>query len=153
MSIYGVGIFMKVEENWININHNMGTNNVNTLCFNSAGQLLAGTISGVFRTNASVISVNNLNQTIPDEFILYQNYPNPFNPVTKISYRLGVASYVTLQVTDVLGKEVESLVNDKQNAGNYEVEFNGTDLPSGIYFYRLDVNGILSGVKRMILLK
>ncbi|MBK8552248.1 MAG: SBBP repeat-containing protein [Ignavibacteria bacterium] len=90
---------------------------------------------------------------IPDQYSLSQNYPNPFNPVTKINYELRVTNYVTLTVFDALSKEVAALVNEKQNAGKYSVEFDGSNLlPSGIYFYRLTTDGF-SDTKRMILLK
>ncbi len=62
-------------------------------------------------------------------------------------------NYISLKVFDVLGNEVATLVNEKQNAGSYSVEFNGTNLPSGIYFYRLEATGHLIDIKRMILLK
>jgi hypothetical protein len=74
---------------------------------------------------------------IPDSYNLAQNYPNPFNPVTVISYQLPVNSQVTLKVFDVLGREVATLVNENKNSGSYEIEFNGSKLPSGMYFYRL----------------
>jgi hypothetical protein len=73
----------------------------------------------------------------PSDFTLYQNHPNPFNPGTKINFVIPKSSFVNLKVYDVLGKEAASLVNDERPAGYYEVEFNATGLPSGIYFYRL----------------
>ena len=92
------------------------------------------------------------NTITPDKFNLSQNYPNPFNPTTKINYELRITNYVLLKVFDVLGNEVAALVNEKQNAGSYSIEFNGADLPSGIYFYKLEA-GDFSDTKRMILLK
>lgn len=89
-----------------------------------------------------------------DELLYYnlsQNYPNPFNPSTVISYRLPVIGFVTLKVYDILGREVATLVNEEKPAGEYEVEFNGTNLPSGIYFYQLARQ--YSETKKMILLK
>ena len=88
----------------------------------------------------------------PDNFYLSQNYPNPFNPKTIINYQLSMFSDVKIRVYDILGNEVETLVNQKQNAGSYEVEFDGSDLSSGIYFYKLDTENY-SDTKRMILLK
>lgn len=89
----------------------------------------------------------------PKEFELYQNYPNPFNPSTKINYKLRITGYTELKVYDVLGNLVSILVNQKQNAGSYEVEFNGSSLASGIYFYELEVDGSVIDTKRMILIK
>ncbi len=72
-----------------------------------------------------------------EEFILYPNYPNPFNPTTKINYSIPKQSIVTLKVFDVLGREIATLVNKEQSVGNYEVEFNASNLTSGIYLYRI----------------
>jgi len=85
--------------------------------------------------------------------ILYGNYPNPFNPVTKINYDLRITNYVSLKVYDILGKEIWTLVNEKQNAGIYEVDFDGSNFPSGVYFYKLTVDGNIIDTKRMMLLK
>lgn len=96
--------------------------------------------------------------SLPEEFSLGQNYPNPFNPTTRISYKLQVAGYIELNVFDVTGKLLASLVNAKQGSGSYEVEFDAADLASGVYFYSLTVNGKPQsgrqmGVKRMALVK
>ncbi len=87
-----------------------------------------------------------------NNFSLSQNYPNPFNPNTVISYRLPVTSNVTLKVYDILGREVATLVNEEKPAGEYEVEFDGSALPSGIYFYQLRARQY-SETKKMILLR
>ena len=86
------------------------------------------------------------------EFRLMQNYPNPFNPSTTISYELAKSGYVSLIVYDALGREITRLVNCNENAGAYSVNFDGNNLPSGIYFYRLTANG-KNGIKKMILLR
>ncbi len=75
---------------------------------------------------------------IPEEFNLYQNYPNPFNPVTTIEYSLPVSNKVLLKIYDILGREVSTLKNEIQPAGHYVINFDGTNLTSGIYFYRLE---------------
>ncbi|MEO6694909.1 MAG: T9SS type A sorting domain-containing protein, partial [Ignavibacteria bacterium] len=97
-------------------------------------------------------SISNSGLSIPVEFSLSQNYPNPFNPTTKINYEVPFANQVILKVYDLLGKEVMTLVNDKQPAGRYEVQFDGTALSSGAYFYRLEA-GDFKSIKRMILIK
>ncbi len=94
---------------------------------------------------------------IPEGFNLKQNYPNPFNPSTKIKYsipsnRKGGMSNVILKVCDILGNEIATLVNEEKPAGIYEVEFNGADLSSGIYFYQLKAAEFIQ-TKKMILLK
>jgi len=86
------------------------------------------------------------------KFKLLDNYPNPFNPTTKISWQSPVNGQQTLKVYDVLGREVATLVNEYREAGSYEVEFDATNLPSGMYIYRLQ-SGSYSDVKKMILSK
>ena len=96
--------------------------------------------------------ISNLNLEIPNEYSLSQNYPNPFNPATKIKYDIPISNYVTLKIYDVLGKEVASLVNEKQNAGSYTVDFFAGNLSSGVYFYRIK-SGEFIQTKSMMLLK
>ncbi|MEO6694315.1 MAG: T9SS type A sorting domain-containing protein [Ignavibacteria bacterium] len=98
------------------------------------------------------VHIVTISSEIPMKFNLFQNYPNPFNPSTKINYTIPNTQYTILKVYDALGKEVAQLVNQKQKAGSYEVDFDGKDLPSGIYFYKLST-GDFSDTKRMILLK
>ena len=88
----------------------------------------------------------------PDNFYLYQNFPNPFNPTTKISWQSPVSSWQTLKIFDLLGNEVKTLVNEYRPAGEYETEFDGTRLPSGVYFYQLRAGSYLE-TKKMVLLK
>jgi hypothetical protein len=92
-------------------------------------------------------------ENIPaDNFLLFQNYPNPFNPSTKISWQVPVGSWQTLKIYDVLGNEVATLVDEYKTAGSYEVEWNASGLPSGVYFYQLSANGFVES-KKMILIK
>lgn len=81
-----------------------------------------------------------------------QNYPNPFNPTTVINYELPKAAKVTLRIYDILGKEVANLVNDYKNEGRYSVEFNASNLPSGIYIYQLRT-GEYTSMRKMMLVK
>ncbi len=90
--------------------------------------------------------------TVPDQLALLSNYPNPFNPSTEIRYAIPVATQVKLTVFDAMGKQVAVLVNQNQPAGSYEVTFDGSNLASGIYFYRLETPAQLQ-IKQMILLK
>jgi len=98
------------------------------------------------------VGINSISDIISDNFYLSQNYPNPFNPTTNLEYRISKFEFVTLKIYDVLGNEVEILVNENQKAGSYKINFNGSKFPSGIYIYKLTVNGI-SQNKKMILLK
>lgn len=111
-------------------------------------------------------NVNNNTNEFPDKFTLYQNYPNPFNPVTKIKFDIpefplskgGLKGVVTLKVYDILGKEIQTLVNEQLQSGSYEVTFDarqpglGGNLPSGVYFYKLST-GNFSATKKLVLLK
>jgi hypothetical protein len=99
------------------------------------------------------VGVSNINSNSPENFALFQNYPNPFNPKTNIKYKIANNKFITLKVFDLLGKEILILVNKKQEPGIYEVSFNGGNLASGIYFYRLNVDGNTIETKKMVLLK
>ncbi len=101
-----------------------------------------GGITQVAPSNAAVI---------PRTMILEQNYPNPFNPSTMISYRLATGSMVTLTVYDLLGRQVETLVHERQNAGNHHVLFNAGNLSTGVYFYRLQAGSFVQTKKLMLL--
>ena len=88
----------------------------------------------------------------PTTFILFQNYPNPFNPSTKIKYSVPQTSQVQIKVFDVLGNEIETLVNEEKQTGTYELNWNAEGLPSGVYFYQLKAGSFVE-TKKMILLK
>ena len=105
----------------------------------------------IFSEILSHTDIENENFT-PEEFKLYQNYANPFNPVTKIKYQIPKPGLVTLKIYDILGKEVATLVNEEKSIGTYEVEFEGTNLSSGVYFYKL-TSGNNSETKKMTLMR
>jgi hypothetical protein len=88
----------------------------------------------------------------PATFSLGQNYPNPFNPSTAMRYEVPSTSHVTLTVFDMLGREVSVLVNDRREAGVYQVKFDGSNLASGMYFYRLRAGSFVA-TKRLLLLR
>jgi hypothetical protein len=106
----------------------------------------------IYLANDGVTGVEDRNDVVVERFRLEQNYPNPFNPSTTITYQVPENSFVSIKVYDVLGKEVTSLINEEKSVGSYEVEFDATSLPSGIYFYRLQA-GNYTTTKKMILLK
>ena len=114
--------------------------------------IYAGTFPNgiVYRRNLNEItSINNIKNNIPDKFSLSQNYPNPFNPSTIISYQLPKSGEVKLIIYDAIGREVKTLVNEQQNAGSYQVEFDGSNFPSGVYFYKL-TSSEFNDTKRMV---
>jgi len=88
----------------------------------------------------------------PLSFVLEQNYPNPFNPSTIINYTLPEEAYVIIKIYDSLGNEVQTLLKQRQATGKHQVEFNGNNLPSGIYLYKLEARDFIE-TKKMVLLK
>jgi hypothetical protein len=112
------------------------------------------------RPLAEIIGVQNISSEIPSKYSLHQNYPNPFNPTTKIRfdvaqhtpYPLSRGENISLKVYDILGKEIATLVNETLQTGSYEVTFDGSNLPSGIYFYQLRA-GEFVNTKKLTLLK
>lgn len=103
-------------------------------------------ISGV------TVGVTNISSLIPENYEISQNYPNPFNPETKIIYQIPVREKVIIKVSDVSGKEIETLVNEIQNPGTYQVNFNGVNYSSGVYLYTVQ-SGSFSKTMKMILIK
>jgi len=99
-----------------------------------------------------VIGIRNYTEEIPSNLELYQNYPNPFNPVTKINFAIPKQGYVNLKVYDILGREVKTLINEIKQAGYYSVDFNASNLSSGVYFYKIQVNEFMD-IKKMIVIK
>lgn len=109
-----------------------------TVDLSQLGQAVRFTIPGEILTLTSPPSViNPIGSVVPAEYKLSQNYPNPFNPATKISFDIPSNEYVKLSVYNALGKEVETLVSENLKAGKYEVNFIGSNLASGVYYYRL----------------
>jgi hypothetical protein len=107
---------------------------------------------GTTWSGAVLSSVDELETSVPGEFVLEQNYPNPFNPRTEIAFRLGEARPVTLTVYDLLGREITTLINSRLEAGEHVVSFDGKGLGSGIYIYRIHTGDFAAG-KKMVLLK
>jgi hypothetical protein len=104
------------------------------------------------------VGIKQVPNYIPEKFTLNQNYPNPFNPTTSIPFELKEASHVSLRVYDIRGRLIKEIVNGNWSASKYVGEFNGKDVSSGIYFYRIEITGdntneMFTETKRMILLK
>ena len=113
------------------------------------------TNTGNYKTETDGIAVrgnNEITTSLPTEFSLSQNYPNPFNPSTVINYELPSSNFVTLKIYDLVGKEVATLMNEKLDAGRYTATFNGSNLASGMYFYKISA-GNFTFVKKMVLIK
>ena len=99
-----------------------------------------------------LVPVGNNPDIIPDKYSLLQNYPNPFNPITTIQYQLPEGNWVSLKLFNLLGEEVKALVNEYQPAGVKSIRLEATDLPSGVYMYRLQA-GSYTASKRLVLMK
>ena len=126
---------------------------LNSICFVDAnnGWIVGDSGIVICIRNDSLTSVQNQSSVLTS-FRLLQNFPNPFNPNTKINYSIWQQSFVTLKVYDLLGREVATLVNEEKPAGEYEVDFIGSNLSSGVYFYQLQAGNFIE-TKKMILLQ
>ncbi len=152
--------------NWITydtLNSGLPNNCIRSFTIDNYGNKWIGTEKGlaVFHEGGIVSVKESENKKVyyPDKFVLYQNYPNPFNPTTKIKYDIQAPpnlpkgeALVQLKIYDILGREISTLVNKEQQPGTYEFQFDGSNLPSGVYFYRLQA-GSFSDTKKLVLLK
>ncbi|MFA5405244.1 MAG: T9SS type A sorting domain-containing protein [Ignavibacteria bacterium] len=109
--------------------------------------------------NYSSVGITPISSEVPNKYKLSQNYPNPFNPTTNIKFDIPKTSLVKMTIYDALGREIEILVNEKLKEGSYQVDWNASKYPSGVYFYKLEIADLsvraekFSDVKKMILLK
>jgi hypothetical protein len=130
-----------------NTSTHVSVSGLNSVVFN-----LAGLEAKVYSLQQYSITSVAGTPPVPYNFQLSQNYPNPFNPSTIIRYSVPERSKVTLKIFDITGRELLTLLNGEINAGNYEINFNASKLPSGVYFYTLRSNSFAS-TKKMLLLK
>jgi len=154
---FGVYRSLNGGDNWVRLGMNIPYVPVLSFSYFSNGSLRylrAGTHGrGAYELDISgSVGIQNNNEEISSNYYLSQNYPNPFNPVTKINYNLPKSGFVSFKVYNVLGKEVATLVNESKSAGKYSVSFDASNLTSGAYFYKLDINGF-SDIKKMLVLK
>jgi len=98
------------------------------------------------------VGIQPISTTVPDKFSLHQNYPNPFNPATTIKFDIRTAAFTKLTVFDVLGREIQTLVNEVLKTGSYSLVLDGSEYNSGVYFYRL-ASGDFTETKRMLMVK
>lgn len=148
---YGITFFDKTQ--------NLGNSGISSAAVHNGNLFLGNSnflggneVSAWKRPLAEIIGVQQISSGVPEKFLLHQNYPNPFNPSTKINYEIKSSGVVTLKVFDLTGKIIETLVNEMQSAGIYEVEFYGAFLSSGIYFYKIQVGNYIE-TKKMIITK
>jgi hypothetical protein len=150
------GVYLSTNNGTSWLNKNQGFNPVpsDVSILTTNDYIFAGTggYSVWRRSYSEIIGIEQISELVPASYSLHQNYPNPFNPTTKIRYDLPKNGFVKLVVFDALSREVETLVNEHQSAGIYEVSFNAAHFPSGIYFYKLITDGFTE-TKRMMLIK
>lgn len=158
--VYNEGIYRSTNNgvNWLLVND--GLTNLRAkhlILYNNYLYYFAesniGSDKPVWKRPASeVIGITAISSEIPIRFILSQNYPNPFNPVTNISFDLPKESFAKLIVYDALGKEVSVLTDQTLKAGSYKIDWDASNCPSGVYFYKLEAKGF-SETKKMVLMK
>jgi hypothetical protein len=123
-----------------------GTSNLNSV---TKLKQYANTIRTIYN---NLFGIEQISSKIPGTFTLSQNYPNPFNPRTIINFQLPMSNNVKLMIYDILGREVATLVNELLKPGTYEVEFDGTNYPSGVYFYKL-ITDNYNEARKIVLVK
>lgn len=157
-AMYGYGhdsLFKSTDfgDTWFRNNTGLLITDGVVLAFDQDDYGYAGTYgASVFKTFRSVISVQNISNSVPARFSLYQNYPNPFNPTTKIKFDIPKTSKVNVVVYDLLGRKVAVLVNEQLNPGTFEVRWDASNCPSGMYFYKI-TSGDYTDSRKMVLIK
>ena len=148
------GVFLSTDNgsSWTGASTGLTNTTVHALAVVGTN-LFAGTLSGVWRRPLSEVmtSVEKLSTDLPTHLSLDQNYPNPFNPSTTIRYELAKRAIISLRIFNMLGQEIALLVDEQKEAGSYQVQWNA-NVPSGIYFYRLQAAEFVE-TKKAILLK
>jgi hypothetical protein len=150
------GVYLSTDNGLSWLNKNQGFNysaTINAL-LTTNGYIFAGTNnhSGYRRSLSEITSTQNISTETPSKYSLSQNYPNPFNPITNVKFSILNSGDVKLVVYDIMGKEVQTLVNERLQPGTYEAAFDGSSLNSGVYFYKLITN-TFSETKKMLLIK
>lgn len=147
----GVYFYDSFNNVWNPVDNGLYYKNVSLLLFDNEGFLYGGTEDqSIIKSRETTVAVDDNLQSEFD-YILIQNFPNPFNPTTKIKYEIPVTGKVTIKVFDILGVEVGTLVNEVQNKGIYEINFDGSALSSGVYFYQLRVDNFVQAKKMMLM--
>lgn len=149
------GMFRSIDNgnNWTQINTGLTNLTILSLAVDADGYLFAGSNgAGVFRSAQVTTSVEETGSDSPKAFSLLQNYPNPFNPVTKINYRVAEESFVRINLYNITGQKVKTLVESKKTPGNHSIVLDASDLTSGVYIYKMSSKYFIE-VKKMILIR
>jgi len=148
------GVYMTTDSTatWQKMNNGLEDLYAISVGFDKNGNAIASTSTAIHRLNNTITGIKEIRSQTPLEYYLSQNYPNPFNPSTNIRFRVSNFVFVSLKIYDILGREVETLVNENKQPGFYEVSFDAGRLASGIYFYTIRA-GEFNLTKKMILLR
>ncbi|MFA7359648.1 MAG: T9SS type A sorting domain-containing protein [Candidatus Kapaibacterium sp.] len=155
VSTYDTGVYMTNNNgaNWYNRNQGLPVPLFGEILLSDNYIFMGGSTYGAWRRQLTdIISVKNISTVIPEKYSLEQNYPNPFNPSTVIRFQVRGNSDVLIKVYDNGGREVQTLVNERMQPGTYETAFDGSNLSSGVYFYRM-ISGDYTETKRMVLVR
>ena len=149
------GVYLSSDNgiSWVPKNEGLGNSNIVSFISNN-DYLFAGTRGGSVwkRSLSELIGITNISTEVPKEFSLSQNYPNPFNPSTKIRFQIPKSGLVNMAVYDILGREITTLVNEELKPGIYEAEWDASNYPSGVYYYKLFTNEF-SETRKAVLIK
>ncbi|HTY11823.1 MAG TPA: T9SS type A sorting domain-containing protein [Bacteroidota bacterium] len=153
-AVQGLYVTSDIGKTWLRVNDTAFSGASVTAMTANTKYLYAGTRMGGWRIPMAdvITAVSSDRPQFPGKYVLYQNYPNPFNPTTVISYALPASASVSLRVYDLLGREVQVLVDERQGAGEHAVTFNAGACASGVYFYRLQA-GAFTQTKKLMILK
>ncbi len=149
------GLFYSTNNGQSWIDKNQGYTSIPSVnsIYISDGYLFTGTDIGLWRRDLSEsVLISQISSEIPSGFSLSQNYPNPFNPNTVIGFQLPTAGFISIKIYDINGKEVSELVNENLKAGEYKINFDGSKLSTGVYFYKLTTDNFTQ-TKKMLLVK
>lgn len=157
VSTTDVGLLLKTTNNGLNWQRqNLIANQyLNDICFvNNLTGFITGQDGLILKTTTGgeFIGINQISSEIPKSYYLQQNYPNPFNPITNIKFNIPKRSNVKISIYDILGKEISVLVNEELNSGTFEVNWDASNFPSGVYFYKIETDEF-SESKKMVLVK
>ncbi|MEI7483962.1 MAG: T9SS type A sorting domain-containing protein [Ignavibacteriota bacterium] len=154
--IYYNGIYLSTNDgiNWLSKSEGLNVYTTVDVFLIANNYIYAGTwVNSIWRRSlAEILGVQYISTETPSKYSLSQNYPNPFNPTTKIKIDIARSGDVKIVVYDVMGREVQTLVNESLKPGTYEVSFDGSMLNSGVYFYKLIIDGFTE-TKKMLLIK
>ena len=154
MTYFQNKIFASIDSNQFGLQTTTSYGNNAVIFKDTLTGWLGGTnISKTTDGGGPISGITNNSEQIAKDFKLYQNYPNPFNPSTSIKYKVESSKQIKLVIYNILGKEITTLINQKQKAGEYEVTFDAGNLTSGVYLYSLFADEIRVDTKKMVLIK